>query len=163
MNHDDRSGHGHTLLIFKHRHTAEKALHALVDAGVSADRISVFAQATPAHGVSEDELEHALNAGGVAGASLGAIAGFGLFAIPGIGPLLGTGPIAAGLTGAISGGSLGGVAGALAGAGLSRAEAAIAEHHVRDGKAVLIVRSEDDGPRIAAIARAQGAVEVAGA
>jgi hypothetical protein len=106
----------HSVLVFKHQRTAEKTMRALLNAGISSDRINFFVRATPSRQLSEAELEHAANAGGGIGAGLGgAIAGLALFAIPGIGPVLGTGRLAAAFTGAILGGSLGGLGGAIAG------------------------------------------------
>jgi len=156
----ERSGRGHTILIFKHGHTAMKAVKALVGSGVARERVSLFVPAVM-HDMSEAELQRAMNFGGATGAELGALAGLALFVIPGIGPVLGTGTVAAAVTGAILGGSIGGVTGALAGAGLSEAEASLAEHHLRHGKAVVVVKNTGDDVKLSAISRSKGSVELA--
>ena len=145
-----RAGPGgrHTILVFEHRKGAEEALRALVDGGVPPDRIDFFVRAPFVHTPSGVELQGAIERAGTAGAEIGAIAGLILFVIPGIGPVLGTGSIATALTGAVLGSCFGGVAGALAGAGLSEAEAALAERHLRDGMAVVIVQNEGDLPAV---------------
>lgn len=162
---EPRSGsdRNHIIVVFDHRHEAEQAVRALLDAGVPKERISFFVQATPEHGVSEAALLEAIDHGGMVGVEIGAIAGLGLFAIPGLGPVLGTGAIATALTGAVLGSSFGGVAGALAGAGLTEADAALAEYHLRQGKAVVVVENEGDDVKISALARAQGSLEVTNA
>src|SRR5947209_618188 len=97
------------IFVFAHRQTAERALLALVDAGIKADRINLLVHAESQDRSSESELNRSIENGGEAGAGIGAIAGLVLFAIPGIGPVLGTGPLAIALTGGILGGSAGGV------------------------------------------------------
>ena len=137
---------GHTVLVFEHRREAEEAVRRLSTEGIRPERISFFVQATPEQGISKEGLNSAIERGGRLGAGLGAIAGFGLFAIPGLGLVLGTGSLTAGLAGAILGGSLGGTAGSLIGAGLSEADAAVAEHHLREGKSVVIISTMTAGP-----------------
>jgi outer membrane lipoprotein SlyB len=81
-----------------------------------------------------------------------------LLAIPGIGPLIAAGPIAAGITGAILGGSFGGVAGSLVGLGLSKAEAHLVEQHLKAGKTILMVEDEERGDELRVIFANAGAV-----
>src|SRR5205823_15086256 len=57
------------------------------------------------------------------GGAAGVLAGPGLIVVPGAGSLLAVGPLAAGLGGALLGGSVGGFAGALVGLGRSEEEA----------------------------------------
>lgn len=135
----------HTVLVFEHRQEAEEAVRRLTSEGIRPERISFFVKATPEQGVSKEELNSAIERGGRLGAGLGAIAGLGLFVIPGVGFVLGTGSLAAGLAGAILGGSLGGTVGSLIGAGLSEADAALAEHHLRERKSVVIVSTRTGG------------------
>jgi len=153
---------GHTILVFERRLNAEEAVRALLDAGIRSDCINFFVRATPKHGISGDDLQQSLEQGGVAGAELGAIAGLVLFTIPGLGPVLGTGALATALTGAIFGSCIGGVAGALGGAGLSQADAMLAEHHLREGKAVVVVENGGE-ETLSAIARSRGPIEIVNA
>jgi len=149
-------------MVFKHKRTAENAVRALLDAGVSADRVSVFVRPTPRHLLTNAELKSAADFGGIVGAGLGVIAGVGFFLVPGLGPVLGTGALASGLTGAVLGACAGGAAGSLAGASLSEVDAARAEHHLREGKTVVMVEDQGEHEKLAAIARSQGSVEVVG-
>ena len=150
--------------LFVVREEAEQAVEDLVDAGLPEGRVSLFTAAT---GEGLNEVSDLTDEGGVAGAGFGAaaggvgglLAGLGLIVIPGFGPLLGLGPIAAAMTGLIAGGSVGGFAGALSGLGISEAEAALAEEHVREGRAVLLVGGEITAS-IAATIKAHGGVPV---
>ena len=152
---------GHTILVFESRLKAEEAVRALLDAGIRSERINFFVRATPEDGTSADDVQQSLEFGGFLGAELGAIAGLVLFTIPGLGPVLGTGVLATALTGAILGSCIGGVAGALGGAGLSEADALLAEHHLREGKAIVVVENDGQDVTLPAIARSQEPVEIA--
>jgi hypothetical protein len=151
----------HAILIFEDRRRAVEAVRSLLDGGVARERISFFMQANPDPGILDTEIQQATEHDGILGAELGALAGLGLFAIPGVGPVLGTGTVATALTGAILGSSVGGVAGALAGAGLSKANAAFAEHQLREGKAIVVVEHGDDKSKLPAIASSPGLIEIA--
>jgi hypothetical protein len=158
----------HQVGIFATRDQAEVAVHALIKAGFAKGHISVFAQAstTPLALDSEkDEVDEAIDSGGLTGAELGlalgglggVLADIGLLAIPGIGPLIAAGPIAAGITAAILGGSFGGVAGSLIGLGVSKAEAHLVEQHLKAGKTILVVTCEERGGDVRAIFANAGA------
>jgi hypothetical protein len=155
--------------LFESRQAAEAAVQALLAAGFSADKTSLFVQAPiqadgPATG--DVQLDDVIEVGGERGAELGiaagglggALAGFGLLAIPGVGPVLAIGPLAAALTGAITGGALGGFAGSLAALGVSEAEALAAELHMKRGQAVVIVETERRGEDARALLDAKGAL-----
>jgi hypothetical protein len=159
----------HQVGIFATRDQAEVAVHALIEAGFAQNHLSVFAQVptTPLALDSEkDEVDEAIDSGGLTGAELGIalgglggiLADIGLLAIPGIGPLIAAGPIAAGITGAILGGSFGGVAGSLVGLGLSKAEAHLVEQHLKAGKTILMVEDEERGDELRVIFANAGAV-----
>lgn len=156
-----RTNSSHTVLVFKHRRRAEEAVRALLGAGIGAERISVFLRAPADPNASQEEFDSAVDSGGAIGAGVGALASLGLFAIPGIGPVLGAGTVASALATAILGSCFGGFAGALTSAGLSERSAALAERHLREGKAVVVVRNEGDRQKLSTIAHSQGSVQVA--
>jgi hypothetical protein len=81
--------------------------------------------------------------GALLGGGLGWLAGIGALAIPGLGPLIAAGPIMAALTGAAVGGTMGGVSGALIGLGIPEYEAKRYEGHLKGGRALISVHSED--------------------
>jgi uncharacterized membrane protein len=84
--------------------------------------------------------------GGVLGGLGGVLAGLGALAIPGIGPVVAAGPIVAGLTGAAAGAGAGGLAGALIGMGIPEDEAHRYSEYVNDGKILVLVNKEKNGP-----------------
>jgi hypothetical protein len=160
----------HRLRAFPTRRSAERALHNLLNEGFTRDDLTLFLHSP----TSEEEAksgysatDQAIDAGGAIGAELGAAAGsiggvltgLGLLAIPGVGPMLAVGPIAAAFTGAITGVAIGGVAGSLVGAGLSEAEAAACERHMKAGRAVVIVNCGARCSRAVAIMNGAGAFD----
>jgi hypothetical protein len=159
----------HEVAIFSERGEAQAAVRDLLAAGFPAGAISLFVQAPvkdEARASRGSPVSNTVEVGGEAGAGLGAaagglggvLAGFGLLAIPGVGPVLAMGPLAAALTGAITGGALGGFAGSLIGEGVTEAEAIAAEHHVKAGRAVVVLQGADRREAAWAILRANGAV-----
>lgn len=151
----------HSLFVFPHREMAERALEAPISNGVNRRRVTLFAHAGIGPNVSPDDLDHAINSGGAAGAGIGALAGAIVCAIPGIGPVLGAGSLAAAITGAILGGSAGGVSGSLVGLGVAEAAAAVTRHHLRQGQAILLIETDADAPTISRIVHDEGAMEEA--
>ena len=149
----------HLLFVFPHRQMAEHALRVLVASGVEEPRITLFACASACPRVTDEELDHASDVGGAAGGGIGAIAGAAICAIPGIGPVLGVGPLAAAITGAITGVTVGGVSGSILGAGVCEGVAALARHHLRHGKAILLIENDGDEAAIFRIAHEEGASE----
>src|SRR5512133_1493126 len=81
--------------------------------------------------------------GGVVGGVLGWLAGIGSLAIPGVGPFIAAGPIMAALSGAAIGGTAGGLIGGLVGMGIPEYEAKRYETHIREGRILLSVHSEN--------------------
>jgi hypothetical protein len=151
----------HTIFVFAHLRIAERAILALLNSGVDIDRLSLFVHARADTRQAKAKLDAAIDAGGNLGAGLGAATGAALFFVPGIGPILSGGPLAAAVLGLIVGGTAGGFGGSLSGAGVSKVAAAQAEHHVRQGRAVLLVRNEHDHELISRVVHSEGAVEEA--
>lgn len=153
------------LGLFDATGAAHAAVRDLVAKGFSPKKISVFVQARE-EGKADPELDQAIDAGGDAGAGLGAVAGgagglllsLGLLTIPGVGPVLGVGPLAATLTGAITGGAFGGFSGALTGLGISEAHSLAAERHVKSGRMIVAIDCGDRAADARSILLAHGAI-----
>jgi uncharacterized membrane protein len=77
--------------------------------------------------------------GGVEGGLIGVALGLGAFAIPGLGPIIGMGPILAGLIGAGAGAATGGITGALVERGISDVDADYYAEAVRRGYTLVVV------------------------
>jgi hypothetical protein len=82
--------------------------------------------------------------GAILGGALGWMVGVGALAIPGLGPFIAAGPIMAALSGAAIGGTAGGLTGGLIGLGFSEYEAQQYEGYLREGKALISVRVQND-------------------
>jgi len=129
---------------------AERAVDALVAAGISNESISVLLADN--RGTREFAHEKSTKApegttvgattGGVIGGTLGLLAGIGALAIPGVGPLIAAGPIMAALAGLGVGGAVGGIVGALVGMGIPEYEAKRYEGRVKNGGTLLSVHCE---------------------
>lgn len=78
-------------------------------------------------------------AGGALGGIGGVLAGLGALVIPGIGPIVGAGPIVAGITGAAAGAGVGGLTGALIGMGIPEDEANRYNEQFESGKILIMV------------------------
>ena len=121
--------------MFDTRESAEKAIHRLMDRGISRDSISIaMKDLREATSISEATETHDLSAegataGAVSGAGIGALVGIALVGstvlLPGLGTFLIGGPIAAALTGAGIGAASGGLIGGLIGSRIPEDEA----HH----------------------------------
>jgi uncharacterized membrane protein len=83
----------------------------------------------------------ARQAGGIAGGIFGLLAGAGILTIPGLGLFIAAGPIIAGLSGAAVGAAMGSISGALTGMGLSETDARRYENKVKEGSALLSIRT----------------------
>lgn len=77
------------------------------------------------------------------GGALGWMAGIGALAIPGLGPFIAAGPIMAALGGAAIGSAAGGLTGGLIGMGFSEYEAREYEGWLKDGHALISVRTSN--------------------
>ncbi|MEZ4417704.1 MAG: general stress protein [Gemmatimonadota bacterium] len=129
---------------------ASEAIHALVDAGVPVDEISVVMQeAAGTHDVPvEDHTKGTRGAvlGGAIGAALGAVGGVlvstGVIAAPGL-ALLAAGPLTAAFKGAWVGGAFGEVSGLLEGLGRLESDVDLSQEDLVNGAALIAIHSDD--------------------
>jgi len=142
---------------FEDRNDAERAVHALKDAGVGADQIGIAMRDRTAQGqLVEDTGTHAAQGavsgalgGGLLGGVLGFLVGVGALAIPGIGPVVAGGVLAStfGLAGGTAvagagiGAATGGLVGALTGLGIPDEEARYHESGFRSGRTLVTVNA----------------------
>jgi uncharacterized protein (TIGR02271 family) len=125
---------------------AYRAVDALVQAGISRDRIGIVARDVEgkySRYVNKDKsfANQDVSEGASAGAGLGAVvggiggllAGLGALLIPGIGPVIAAGPIVGALAGAGAGAVAGGVLGALVDLGIPEETANVYAEGVRRG------------------------------
>jgi len=137
---------------------AQRAVDALVRAGVDRTKISLVANNTAgeysdylnADYDSEDAVtaEQGAAFGAASGGIIGALAGLGALAIPGIGPVIAAGPLIAALTGgavgALAGAPTGGlVAGLIKTHHMDAEDAEVYAEGVRRGETLLTVQVED--------------------
>lgn len=108
-------------------------------------------------GAMTQNISGGVTTGGAIGAGAGLLAGIGALAVPGIGPILAAGPIAATLTGAVTGG----LAGGLIDWGVPEETGRKYEEKVKEGKIVCALKSDDAKIDEAAdILRRSGAYDV---
>lgn len=155
--------------VFRRQEDIEGAIHALKDAGVDMQRVSLIArniddvegakEITEQHG---NEAKEGAAAGAVTGTVLGGLTGFligvGLLAIPGVGPILAAGveisALGSTLAGAGIGAAAGGIIGALVGMGIPEERAKVYNEHVKAGDYLLMVSgTEGDLGRVQTIMR----------
>ncbi|MFN8613746.1 MAG: hypothetical protein U0931_39795 [Vulcanimicrobiota bacterium] len=134
---------------------ARQAVNELKSRGFTDSEVSLVANASTGdyqgHFDSEGRYQEKKEAGGGAetGAGIGAIlgglagllAGLSLITIPGIGPILGAGPVASTLMGAVAGGLVGGLLGALVDVGVPEEHAGYYSEGVRRGGTLVIVKT----------------------
>lgn len=154
--------------IFNNRMEASEGLARLIDAGFQREDISLLVSDKGRNTIftsTEDQGEKATRGGaagalwgGALGILVGGLTAVGNIVIPGVG-LLATGPIVAVLAGAGTGAAAGGLVGALISAGFAADEAQRFENEIKQGKAVVIVRTseEEDVDKARAILRSQSA------
>ncbi len=135
------------LGVFDDTHQAERAADELQKKGYSRDEISIIAKDSKGRSSREgrrddrgSSLSGGVATGGTIGGAAGLLAGVGALAIPGIGPIVAAGPIAAALSGAVTGG----IAGGLIDWGIPEDTGRKYEERVREGKIVAAVKAEDD-------------------
>jgi uncharacterized membrane protein len=141
------------VATFKDADQAERAVEALEEKGFSEREISLVTKDTRRR--QGENLSNGAAWGAGIGAGAGLLASAGLLAIPGIGPLLAAGPLAASLGGA----TVGGLTGAFVDWGVPDAEGKHLETEVKEGCAVVLVRS-DKASEAEAILRREGADEL---
>jgi hypothetical protein len=81
--------------------------------------------------------------GGLLGGTLAVLVSIGALAIPGLGPIIAAGPIVAALSGIGAGATVGGLTGALVGMGIPEVEAKRFEGHLRAGRILIAVHTDD--------------------
>lgn len=158
------------LGVFDNVDQANRAADELERKGFDKKQISVIAKESSAKGGQDrgdrdsdrggamtQDVSQGVTTGGAIGAGAGLLAGIGALAIPGIGPILAAGPIAATLTGAVTGG----LAGGLVDWGVPEDTGRKYEEKVKAGKIVCALKSDDAKVNEAAdILRRSGASDV---
>ncbi len=156
--------------VFTSRDQAEKAVRELRGKGLTDREISIVAKDTgnQGRGGRRDDMEvgdlgtgdsmaEGATWGGALGGIAGLLAGVGALAIPGIGPIVAAGPLAATLSGAVTGG----IAGGLLDLGIPEAEGRQYEEQVKQGKILAVVECADQKLDDAAnVLRQNGAQDV---
>lgn len=153
--------------IYSTRSATEQAVNSLMNAGFTANDISVLLPenlggreiGTEKASKAPEGATAGAGTGALLGGGLGLLAGIGALAIPGVGPLIAAGPIMAALAGMGVGGTVGGLAGALIGAGIPEYEAKRYEGRVKAGGVLLSVHCETS----AEISRAKDLLKSTGA
>jgi hypothetical protein len=123
---------------------AERAVHALHDAGFARDDLGWIARTRAARLDTADAAVEGATVGGALGGLAGLLIGFAALAVPGIGPVLVAGPLVSTLAGLGVGAAAGGIIDALVHVGLSRAEAGAHAERLRTGGAIVTVTVDDD-------------------
>ncbi|NLA11959.1 MAG: hypothetical protein GX883_07535 [Firmicutes bacterium] len=144
--------------VFYDRHQAEGALESLKGLGFEKDISLVAPDEEDSDALLGDQdLSEGTMAGGALGGIAGLLAGVGALLIPGVGPIIAAGPIAATLTGVITGG----IAGGLIDLGLPEERGEYFEEQVRQGGIVLSMKaSAEQVEETASILRQHGASDV---
>ena len=158
---------------FDDRAAADHAADALLAAGISPADISLFVGNNTRYAVFPERDGASPNAargaaaGGIVGAGIGALAGgllLGGILTAATGgaalPFLVGGPLAAAITGGISGTAVGSLVGGLIGAGVSEGVARQIDEDVRLGRIVVAVRTTDENDgRVRSLLRCNTAAE----
>jgi len=169
--------------VFGSKERAERAIDELKNFGIRRDEISVVTRdeareherhrgeggqtQTRSGGAGSDDLVDinyggqdvgsGVTWGGGLGGLAGILAGAGALAVPGIGPVLAAGPLAAVLSGAVTGG----IAGGLLDYGVPEERGQEYERRIREGDVLAVVRTGDDrADRVADIMRRNGGEDV---
>ena len=135
--------------IFSSRDRAERAVSELRERGWDRN-ISILAREDEGggqgrgqgqmRGGTQQDLSEGVATGGTLGGLAGLAAGAGMLTIPGVGPILAAGPIAATLTGVVTGG----LAGGLVDYGIPEEEGRRYEEEVKRGRILTFVRTSGD-------------------
>ncbi len=144
--------------VFDEQDSAESAIQELKSQGFEQE-ISLVAR--DSEGTGGGMEGHDLTTGSVTGGALGGLAGLlvgaGALLIPGIGPIIAAGPLAAGLTGVVSGG----IAGGLIDFGIPPDRGEHYEEEVRQGSILVTLKSSSEKvEQAASILRDHGAHDV---
>ena len=153
--------------IFESRKYAEKAAKQVENQGLRTDDISIIAKQNDHHegGVPaevdgrqrNDNISDGVMGGGIVGGLAGLLLGVGSIAIPGLGIVAAAGPIAGLLSGVVTGGIVGG----LIDLGIPEDESRQYESHIKEGKILFSMQTEDDKvDKVASILNSNGAESV---
>jgi uncharacterized protein (TIGR02271 family) len=134
--------------VFANHDQAQRATHALKDAGFTEQQIGV-ASSHQGHGTGADAdgddsyAGEGAMAGVATGAGIGALWGLGILAgvLPGIGTAIAGGTLGILLSSAAAGAAAAGLAGALIGMGLTKEEAEYYEGEMKSGKTIVTVKA----------------------
>ncbi len=145
--------------VFHDENEAEEAIETLKNQGFDRD-ISLIAREEQEGGgaiMGGEDLSEGTFAGGALGGLAGLLAGVGALLIPGVGPIIAAGPIAATLTGVVTGG----IAGGLIDFGIPEERGEFFEEQVRQGGILVTMKASDEKIEDAAeILRQYGASDV---
>lgn len=136
--------------IFESAATADRAIDALVKAGISPSSVSALLPenlgskeiGTEKSTKAPEAATAGASSGAVLGGALGLLVGVGAITIPGLAPLLVAGPLTATLAGVGAGGVVGGLAGALVGFGIPEYEAKRYEGRLEKGAILVSVHCD---------------------
>jgi uncharacterized membrane protein len=127
---------------------AERAVHALHEAGFARDDLGWIARSRSTRSRHPLETANAAMEGAAVGGALGGLAGlligFAALTVPGIGPIVVAGPLVSTLAGVGLGAAAGGIIDALMHIGVSREEAQEHAARLRSGGAIVTVTVDDD-------------------
>lgn len=148
--------------VFESRQQAETSVNKLRQQGFTHEEISILAKKnegdagqSPAY--HNDTVVDGVATGGTIGGFGGLMAAVGALAIPGFGPIIALGPIAAVLSGVVTGG----IAGGLIDFGIPAERGKEYEAQIHEGKVLAIIRAESSKVNEAAeILRQNGAKDV---
>ena len=125
---------------------AEKAVHALIDQGISSKHISIIGKAEiDNNNIHTSKMSHASSYVGMgAGMLIGTLTGLGVFAIPGFGFLYGAGAIIGTLGGIDLGIFTGGITTILANVGIEKNSLSKYEDELNEGSFLLLLHGSKD-------------------
>jgi hypothetical protein len=137
----------HVIGVYESLPEAQQAVEQLLRAGVPVEDVSIVANLENeerVHGfVSPGEAaKEGARRGAMVGGLFGLLSGTAFFFAPGVGPVVVVGALASALAGAGEGALAGGVIGAILGKIVQRQHIQQYEQHVKDGKYLVVVRSD---------------------
>jgi hypothetical protein len=139
----------HVIGVYESLDDAQHAVERLLREGVRVEDVSIVANLeneTTIHGfVSPGEAaKEGAGRGAAVGGLFGLLAGTAFFFVPGVGPLVVLGPLASALIGAGEGALAGGIFGAILGKIMEKQHIPRYEQHVKNGKYLVVVRSDPE-------------------
>lgn len=137
--------------VYKSEQEAIAAVEGLKNQGYATGDISIIGQdSREIDRVTEkidtevvDGITTSVLTGGALSGLTDLLAGAVAFAIPGKGPIVAAGPIAAVLTGSVTGAGVGGLTGTLVGIGIPKEESEYHGHSVKEGRILVLVDEKE--------------------